>query len=161
MANQEARRDAVEEVMTAVMSGKIGAIARHFYPGAVVSQRSNAALSGEPWFERMEGEFQLRGEGETRAFIEELLKRSSYLTFELRGVICEPLRLVAPGRQLRCPPHGYDHVLVWLHRGRPYSHPGDAGCDSFGHPDEARPERRLNRVARGQSFLRRAVRWPE
>ena len=89
MANQEARRDAVEEVMTAVMSGKIGAIARHFYPGAVVSQRSNAALSGEPWFERMEGEFQLRGEGETRAFIEELLKRSSYLTFELRGVICE------------------------------------------------------------------------
>ena len=70
MANQEARRDAVEEVMTAVMSGKIGAIARHFYPGAVVSQRSNAALSGEPWFERMEGEFQLRGEGETRAFID-------------------------------------------------------------------------------------------
>ncbi|MCB8839566.1 nuclear transport factor 2 family protein [Aurantimonas sp. VKM B-3413] len=71
------------------MSGTVGSIARHFLPGAVISQRSNAALSDEPWFGRMEGEFRLAGEAEARAFFEELLKRTSYISYELRGIVCE------------------------------------------------------------------------
>lgn len=89
MNRNEARRAIVEEVMDAVMSGTAGTIARHFAPGATVSQRSNAALSDAPWFGRMEGEFQLPGEDEAKAFFEELLKRSAYISYELRGLVCE------------------------------------------------------------------------
>ncbi|MEX6508589.1 nuclear transport factor 2 family protein [Jiella sp. M17.18] len=89
MVDQERKRAVVEDVMEAVMSGTVGSISRHFIPGAVISQRSNAALSDEPWFGRMEGQFRLAGEAETKAFFDELLKRTSYISYELRGIVCE------------------------------------------------------------------------
>lgn len=89
MVDIQLRRAIVEQVMDAVMAGKTGTIARHFAPGAKVSQRSNAALAEEPWFGRMEGEFRLEGEAETQAFFDELLKRTAYISYELRGLVCE------------------------------------------------------------------------
>ena len=89
MVDTQTRRAIVEQVMDAVMAGKTGTIARLFAPGAKVSQRSNAALAEEPWFGRMEGEFHLRGETEAQAFFDELLKRTAYISYELRGLICE------------------------------------------------------------------------
>jgi len=73
MADTDAKRAVVEEVMEAVMAGSGGTIARHFAPGAKVSQRSNAEQSDMPWFGRMEGEFE----------------RTTYLSYELRGLVCE------------------------------------------------------------------------
>ena len=89
MINIDERRLAAEDVMRAVMTGEIGSIANRFYPGAQVLQRSNAGATDAPWFERMEGEFLLAGEEETTAFLQELLKRASYLSYEVRGLVCE------------------------------------------------------------------------
>ena len=89
MADTEARRQVVEAVMDAVMSGTPGNIALHFAPGAVFSQRSNAAMADAPWFGRMEGEFRLQGEAEASAFLQELMKRTEYISYEPRGIVCE------------------------------------------------------------------------
>jgi|GEM_PF-2628127 len=89
MADTDAKRAVVEEVMEAVMAGSGGTIARHFAPGAKVSQRSNAEQSDMPWFGRMEGEFELQGEEQARAFFDEMFKRTTYLSYELRGLVCE------------------------------------------------------------------------
>ncbi|RFC65417.1 nuclear transport factor 2 family protein [Fulvimarina endophytica] len=89
MADQQERRRAANEVMRAVMTGRVGSIANRFHPGAVFQQRTNAGATDAPWFERMEGEFHLSGEAETQAFLGELLKRSSYLSYEIRGLILE------------------------------------------------------------------------
>ncbi|MER0237734.1 nuclear transport factor 2 family protein [Fulvimarina sp. MAC8] len=89
MADLNERRRAAEDVMRAVMTGEIGSIARRFYPGAVFLQRSNAGVIDAPWFERMEGEFHLAGEEETSAFLQELMKRASYMSYETRGLVCE------------------------------------------------------------------------
>ncbi|MDY8107873.1 nuclear transport factor 2 family protein [Fulvimarina sp. 2208YS6-2-32] len=89
MTNLDQKRHVVEDVMRAVMTGETGSIAKRFYPGAQVLQRSNAGATDAPWFERMEGEFFLAGEEETGAFLQELLKRASYLSYEIRGLICE------------------------------------------------------------------------
>ncbi len=89
MADTDAKRAVVEEVMEAVMAGAGGTIARHFAPGAKVSQRSNAEQSDMPWFGRMEGEFELQGEEQARAFFDEMFKRTTYLSYELRGLVCE------------------------------------------------------------------------
>ncbi|MFD2236213.1 nuclear transport factor 2 family protein [Aureimonas populi] len=79
----------VRAVMEAVMTGKAGEIARHFAPGAVFSNRSNAGLIDAPWYDRMEGEYRLAGETEAKAFVGELLKRSRYISFEQRGIIVD------------------------------------------------------------------------
>lgn len=79
----------VREVMEAVLSGKPGDVARHFAPGAVFSNRSNAGIIDAPWFDRMEGEYRLAGQDEAKAFVSELLKRASYISFEPRGVIVD------------------------------------------------------------------------
>ena len=89
MVDTAVTRKIVEEVMEAVMAGAAGSIARHFVPGAMVSQRSYAAMSDAPWFGRMEGEFRLQGEEEARAFFDEMLKRTTYISYELRGIVCE------------------------------------------------------------------------
>ena len=89
MTDSGARRQVVEAVMDAVMSGSPGNIARHFAPGAVFSQRSNAAMADAPWFGRMEGEFRLQGEEEATAFLQELMKRTNYISYEPRGIVCE------------------------------------------------------------------------
>ncbi|EAS50680.1 hypothetical protein SI859A1_00803 [Aurantimonas manganoxydans SI85-9A1] len=89
MVDTAVTRRIVEEVMEAVMAGAAGSIARHFVPGAMVSQRSNAAMSDAPWFGRMEGEFRLQGEEEARAFFDEMLKRTTYISYDLRGIVCE------------------------------------------------------------------------
>ncbi|WP_206452846.1 nuclear transport factor 2 family protein [Aurantimonas marina] len=89
MADSDAKRAVVEEVMEAVMAGAAGSIARHFAPGATISQRSNAEQSDTPWFGRMEGEFRLHGHEQARAFFDEMLKRTSYISYELRGLVCE------------------------------------------------------------------------
>lgn len=89
MGSASAKRTIVEEVMRAVMAGQSGSIARFFFPGATVMQRANAALSDAPWFERMEGEIRLAGEDEAKAYFDELMKRSAYISYELRGIVCE------------------------------------------------------------------------
>ncbi|MCW4116217.1 nuclear transport factor 2 family protein [Aurantimonas sp. MSK8Z-1] len=83
------RRSVLREVMDAVMSGKPGNVARHFAPGAVVSSRSNAGSFDAPWFERLEGEFRLGGEPEAKAFLSELMRRATFISYTLRGIIIE------------------------------------------------------------------------
>lgn len=79
----------IREVMEAVMSSKQGAIARHFAPGAVFSNRSNAGMIDAPWFDRLEGEYRLAGEEEARAFLSELLRRAKYISYDLRGILVD------------------------------------------------------------------------
>ena len=88
-ASADCKREMVKDVMDAVMSGKVGSIARHLAPSAVFSNRSNAGIIDAPWFGRMEGEFKLTGEEEAKAFLGELLKRASYISYEDRGVVVE------------------------------------------------------------------------
>jgi hypothetical protein len=85
----ELRRSILRDVMDSVMSGTMGSIARHFAPGAVFSNRSNAGIIDAPWFDRMEGEFRLSGEDEAKAFLNELMKRATYISYEERGAIVE------------------------------------------------------------------------
>ena len=92
--DRDGKRAIVREVMEAVMApdrASFGAVSitRHFAPGAVISQRSNAAMADAPWFDRFEGEFRLHGEVEARAFFEEMLKRTSYISYEPRGIVCD------------------------------------------------------------------------
>ena len=83
------RRAVVREVMNAVMSGTPGSIARHFAPGAVFSNKSNAGIIDAPWFDRMEGEYRLHGEEEAKSFLAALLKRATYISYEPRGTVIE------------------------------------------------------------------------
>ncbi|BDA83508.1 hypothetical protein Sa4125_10500 [Aureimonas sp. SA4125] len=85
----DVRREIVKDVMDAVMSGKVASIARHLAPSAVFSSRSNAGIIDAPWFGRMEGEFRLTGEEEAKAFLGEMLRRASYISYEERGIIVE------------------------------------------------------------------------
>src|SRR3954464_4039574 len=85
----ELRRSILRDVMDSVMSGTMGSIARHFAPGAVFSNRSNAGIIDAPWFDRLEGEFRLSGEDEAKAFLNELMKRATYISYEERGAIVE------------------------------------------------------------------------
>jgi hypothetical protein len=75
--------------MDAVMSGATGSIARHFAPGAIFSNKNNAGIFDAPWFDRMEGEYRLNGEEEAKSFLNELLKRASYISYKPRGTIVE------------------------------------------------------------------------
>lgn len=79
----------IREVMEAVMSSAQGEIARHFAPGAVFSNRSNAGMIDAPWFGRLEGEYRLAGEEEARAFLSELMRRTRYISYELRGILVD------------------------------------------------------------------------
>ncbi|WP_156381460.1 nuclear transport factor 2 family protein [Aurantimonas sp. Leaf443] len=88
MSDTDAKRLVVEEVMEAVMAGRQGAIARHFGPGAVFNQRMNAGTDA-PWYGRLEGEFRLHGEEEAKAFLDELIRRTSYISYEQRGILVE------------------------------------------------------------------------
>lgn len=83
------KRIVVKEIMDAVMSGSSGSIARHFAPGAVFSNKNNAGIFDAPWFDRMEGEYRLHGEEEAKSFLNELLKRASYISYKPRGTIVE------------------------------------------------------------------------
>jgi len=83
------KRTVVREVMNAVMSGTPGSIARHFAPGAVFSNKSNAGIIDAPWFDRMEGEYRLHGEEEAKSFLAALLKRATYISYEPRGTVIE------------------------------------------------------------------------
>ena len=85
----ERMRIVLKEVMDAVMSGTVGNITRHFAPGAVFSSRSNAGIIDAPWFDRMEGEFRLNGEEEAKSFLSELLRRSTFISYEERGIVVE------------------------------------------------------------------------
>ena len=67
----------------------VGSVARHFAPGAVFSNRSNAGIIDAPWFDRLEGEFRLSGEDEAKSFLSELMKRATYISYEERGAIVE------------------------------------------------------------------------
>ena len=88
-ADADCKREIVKSIMNAVMSGTVGSIAGHLAPSAVFSNRSNAGIIDAPWFGRMEGEFKLNGEPEAKAFLGELLKRASYISYEDRGVVVE------------------------------------------------------------------------
>ncbi|MET0597682.1 MAG: nuclear transport factor 2 family protein [Mesorhizobium sp.] len=83
------RRAVVKEIMDAVMSGTSGTIARYFAPGAVFSNKNNAGIIDAAWFDRMEGEYRLNGEEEAKAFLNELLKRATYISYKPRGTIVE------------------------------------------------------------------------
>ncbi|ALN74255.1 MULTISPECIES: hypothetical protein [unclassified Aureimonas] len=83
------KRIVVKEIMDAVMSGSSGSISRHFAPGAIFSNKNNAGIFDAPWFDRMEGEYRLNGEEEAKSFLNELLKRASYISYKPRGTIVE------------------------------------------------------------------------
>lgn len=89
MSGEEAKRAIVERVMDAVMARSSESIAELFAPGARFSQRSNAAAGDAPWFDRLEGEFRLAGVEEAKAFFTEMMKRTAYLSYDLRGIVCE------------------------------------------------------------------------
>ncbi|WP_102961180.1 nuclear transport factor 2 family protein [Mangrovicella endophytica] len=86
---QDRRRNLLIEVLDAMMSGNPGKITSYFAPGAVISTRSNAGIIDAPWFDRMEGEFRLQGEEEAKSFLSELLRRATYISYELRGIVVE------------------------------------------------------------------------
>ncbi|WP_182085347.1 nuclear transport factor 2 family protein [Aureimonas sp. ME7] len=83
------RRGVIREIMDAAMSGAAGSIARHFAPGAVFSNRNNAGIIDAPWFNRMEGEYRLSGEEEAKSFLNELLRRATYISYKPRGTVVE------------------------------------------------------------------------
>ena len=85
----ERKRAVLREVVGALMTGKMGVVSRHFAPGLVFSNRSNAGVIDAPWFDRLEGDFRLSGENEARAFLTELMNRAKYISFEERGVVIE------------------------------------------------------------------------
>lgn len=87
--DRDRKFDVLKEVMDAVMSGSVGSVARHFAPGAVFSSRSNAAMIDAPWFDRLEGDFRLGGEEDAKAFLTELLRRATYISYEHRGTVIE------------------------------------------------------------------------
>ncbi|MEF2072878.1 nuclear transport factor 2 family protein [Consotaella aegiceratis] len=83
------KRAILKEVLDAVLAGKGMSLSRHFAPGAVFTSRSNASLIDAPWFARMEGEYRFSGEEEAKSFLDELLRRANYISYELRGSIIE------------------------------------------------------------------------
>jgi len=83
------KRAVIKEIMDAVMSGASGSIARHLAPGAIFSNKSNAGIIDAPWFSRMEGEYRLQGEDEAKAFLNELLRRATYISYKPRGTLIE------------------------------------------------------------------------
>jgi hypothetical protein len=85
----ERKRAVLREVLGALMSGRMGVVSRHFAPGLVFSNRSNAGVIDAPWFDRLEGDFKLAGEDEARAFLAELMKRAKYISYEERGLVIE------------------------------------------------------------------------
>lgn len=88
-SSTDRKRAILKEVMDAIMSGRTGNISRHFSQGAQFVNRSNAGMLDAPWFDRMEGEFRLNGEEEARSFLNELLKRATYISYEPRGIVVE------------------------------------------------------------------------
>lgn len=85
----EHKRSVLREVLDALMSGKMGVVSRHFAPGLVFSNRSNAGIIDAPWFDRLEGDFRLAGEDEARTFLSELMRRAKYISYEERGLVIE------------------------------------------------------------------------
>ncbi|SKA12236.1 nuclear transport factor 2 family protein [Consotaella salsifontis] len=83
------KREILKEVLDAVLGGKASSLARHFAPGAVFTNRSNASLNDAPWFARLEGDFRFPSEDDAKSFLDELLRRASYISYELRGTIIE------------------------------------------------------------------------
>ena len=83
------KRMVVKDVMDAVMSGAAGSVAQHFAPGAIFSNKNNAGVIDAPWFDRMEGEYRLSGEEEAKSFLNELLRRASYISYKPRGTVVE------------------------------------------------------------------------
>ncbi|WP_062217587.1 nuclear transport factor 2 family protein [Aureimonas sp. D3] len=83
------KRMVVKEIMDAVMSGAAGSVAQHFAPGAIFSNKNNAGVIDAPWFDRMEGEYKLTGEDEAKSFLNELLRRASYISYKARGTVVE------------------------------------------------------------------------
>jgi hypothetical protein len=83
------KRAVLREVLGALMTGKVGVVSRHFAPGLVFSNRSNAGVIDAPWFDRLEGDFSLTGEAEARSFLVELMRRAKYIDHEERGVVIE------------------------------------------------------------------------
>ncbi|GGD95182.1 hypothetical protein GCM10011390_12400 [Aureimonas endophytica] len=87
--NADRKRIVLREVLDALMSGRIGVVSRHFAPGLVFSNRSNAGVIDAPWFDRLEGDFRLAGEVEARSFLSELMRRAKYISYEERGLVVE------------------------------------------------------------------------
>ncbi|WP_152048059.1 nuclear transport factor 2 family protein [Aureimonas psammosilenae] len=85
----ERKRAVLREVLEALMSGKLGVVSRHFAPGVMFSNRSNAGVIDGPWFGRLEGDFRLAGEAETRSFLNELMQKAKYISYEERGLVIE------------------------------------------------------------------------
>ena len=83
------KRMVVKDIMDAVMSGAAGSVAQHFAPGAIFSNKNNAGVIDAPWFDRMEGEYRLSGEEEAKSFLNELLRRASYISYKPRGTVVE------------------------------------------------------------------------
>ncbi|KTQ95428.1 hypothetical protein NS365_18915 [Aureimonas ureilytica] len=83
------KRMVVKDIMDAVMSGAAGSVAQHFAPGAIFSNKNNAGVIDAPWFDRMEGEYKLTGEDEAKSFLNELLRRASYISYKARGTVVE------------------------------------------------------------------------
>ncbi|WP_062230959.1 hypothetical protein [Aureimonas sp. N4] len=83
------KRMVVKDIMDAVMSGAAGSVAQHFAPGAIFSNKNNAGVIDAPWFDRMEGEYKLTGEDEAKSFLNELLRRASYISYKPRGTVVE------------------------------------------------------------------------
>ena len=51
--------------------------------------RNNAGTVDVSWFDRMEGDFRLASEAEARAFLEEVMRRATFISYEDRGLIVE------------------------------------------------------------------------
>ena len=88
-SDADRKRAVLREVLGALMSGKMGVASRHFAPGLVFSNRSNAGVIDAPWFDRLEGDFRLSGEEEARAFLGEFMRRAKYISYEERGLVIE------------------------------------------------------------------------
>ncbi len=89
LSEAQRKHGIIREIMDAAMAGSAGSIARHFAPGAVFSNRSNAGIIDAPWFNRMEGEYRLQGEDEAKSFLNELLRRATYISYKPRGIVVE------------------------------------------------------------------------
>ena len=89
LTEAQRKHSMIREIMDAAMAGSAGSIARHFAPGAMFSNRNNAGIIDAPWFNRMEGEYRLQGEEEAKSFLNELLRRATYITYKPRGIVVE------------------------------------------------------------------------
>ena len=56
---------------------------------AVEAYKAGAKFVDVSWFDGMEGDFRLASEAEARAFLEEVMRRATFISYEDRGLIVE------------------------------------------------------------------------